>query len=387
MPPPLRRLFSSSSSAAAAQQQPKTNPTRFTYGLSASYSAKRQRLDPERNLYTYDPYVRVSKTATELRNDASVKQDRTTRPQSGQDAFFISPIAQTDAIAFGVVDGVGGWEESGVDPADFAHGLCDYMSAAARSFPNGFNSTSGLPPPKEILQLGYDKVSDDAAIEAGGSTACIATLDARGRLDVANLGDSGFIHVGPHAVRNVSDAQTHAFNTPFQLSKLPRRMIEQMALFQGGARPFHDLPADAASSTHQLRHGDVLVFATDGVWDNLSPSDALAIITPVMTAAGAWVRSGDSSSSMQVGERLARLAKLGQTGWADHEEADLTAQLALALVREAKEASLDKRRDGPFAREVQRAYPGERWHGGKADDICVVVAVAVEESAAPKAKL
>ena len=53
--------------------------------------------------------------------------------------------------------------------------------------------------------------------------------------------------------------------------------------------------------------------------------------------------------------------------------------MALAITKEAKEASLNTKRDGPFAREVQRYYPGENWHGGKADDICTVVAIAIEE--------
>jgi protein phosphatase PTC7 len=35
--------------------------------------------------------------------------------------------------------------------------------------------------------------------------------------------------------------------------------------------------------------------------------------------------------------------------------------------------------DGPFAKEVQKYYPNEDWRGGKVDDICVVVAIVVEE--------
>ena len=48
-------------------------------------------------------------------------------------------------------------------------------------------------------------------------------------------------------------------------------------------------------------------------------------------------------------------------------------------MREAKSAGLDRRREGPFAREVKQRYPQEGWEGGKPDDIAVVVCIAVEE--------
>ena len=91
-------------------------------------------------------------------------------------------------MAFGVVDGVGGWEESGVDPADFAHSLCDYMADAAARYPYGFErlpkGMNGLRP-VELLDLGYDKVMQDPAVPAGGCTACIATATTAGVLNVA----------------------------------------------------------------------------------------------------------------------------------------------------------------------------------------------------------
>lgn len=376
--PLLRRYFSSSPPTSRPNQ-----PTRFSYGLSASYSGKRQRLDPERNLYTFDPYVKVKKTATELRNGA---EDNNPRPASGQDAFFISSVGDTDSIAFGVVDGVGGWEESGVDPADFAHGLCDYMASASRAFPSGFpegfNTTVARP--EELLEIGYQHVMDDSSIAAGGSTACIATADAQGRVEVANLGDSGFIHFGLNAVRYVSPAQTHAFNTPYQLSKLPPKMLEQMALFQSGAKPFAEHPNDSAITNHQMRHGDVLVFATDGVWDNLSPQDSLEIVNRIMISTGAWVETQDG---IEVGEPLRKLSRRTAGQSSSKDDAALSALLALAITKEAKEASLNTKRDGPFAREVQRLYPAENWRGGKADDICTVVAIAIEEKTQVQSKL
>jgi len=192
-------------------------------------------------------------------------------------------------------------------------------------------------------------------------------------------------------VRYNSPPQTHAFNTPFQLSKIPPRMLLQALTF-GGAKPFSELPSDAAVTVHRLRHGDVLLLATDGVWDNLSPSDALGVVSRTMRKYGGWEEDGvdgsggSSSSSAEAGalrgSRNLRALTSQRSGVGGNEGAvanTLQAMLALAVTREAKEASLNRKRDGPFAREVQKHYPQENWHGGKADDICTVVVVAVEE--------
>lgn len=60
------------------------------------------------------------------------------------------------------------------------------------------------------------------------------------------------------------------------------------------------------------------------------------------------------------------------------QESYLPGLLAAAVMREAKVAGLDRRRNGPFAKEVKMHYPNEPWEGGKPDDIAVVIAVAVE---------
>src|SRR5207247_1701380 len=96
-----------------------------------------------------------------------------------------------------------------------------------------------------------------------------------------------------------SDPQTHAFNTPYQLSLIPPRILAQSRTF--GGTPLADLPKDANVTNHELRHGDVLIFASDGVWDNLAPQDLLRIVSRYMLAAQAWE---DSESGIRVGDRL-----------------------------------------------------------------------------------
>lgn len=360
----LRSFHSSSQSRSSTAQ--------FSYHVAASYSAKGHKFNAQANLFTGEAFNPSKSNVTDLKECKKTK-DKRHRARSGQDAFFHSQVGNTRTSAFGVADGVGGWVDSGVDPADFSHGLCEYMACAARIWPHGAKSNSLHP--KDLLQVGYDEVIDDESIIGGGSTACLAVAEPDGNVEVANLGDSGFMHLGLNAVRHFTHPQTHAFNTPYQLSKTPQRMLVQMAVF-GGPSTLSDLPKESSITHHRVRHGDVLVFATDGVWDNLSPQDALSIVSRTMLDLGAWV---EKDGALEVGDKLPKLAQVTAEGRADG--ASLQSRLATAIAKEAKETSLDTRRDGPFAKEVQKYYPDENWHGGKPDDIAAVVAVVIESPA------
>lgn len=342
----------------------------FSYHVAASYSAKGHRFNADQNVYTRDAFSPAKSEFTDLNTCKRAKNKRV-RAKSGQDAFFFSQVGTTKSTAFGVADGVGGWVESGIDPADFSHGLCEYMACAAQIWPLKSNTTSLHP--QSLLQVGYEHVLEDASIVGGGSTACLAVAEPDGSVEVANLGDSGFMHLGLNAVRHFTEPQTHAFNTPYQLSKTPQRMLVQMAVF-GGASTLSDLPKVANVTNHRVRHGDVLVFATDGVWDNLSPQDVLGIVSRNMVKLGAWV---DNDGVIEVGSGLKDLAQGDQNRKAT--TASLQAKLAVAIAKEAKETGLNQRRDGPFAKEVQKHFPGETWHGGKPDDIAAMIALVVEE--------
>jgi protein phosphatase PTC7 len=299
------------------------------------------------------------------------RKDKRTRPDSGQDAFFVSRIGETSDIALGVADGVGGWADSGVDPADFAHGFCDYVAHAAYTY----QPEEGVAPytPRSLMQRGYEDICRDESVPAGGSTACVAIAKGDGTLEVANLGDSGFVQLRLNAVHDYSEPQTHAFNTPYQLSVVPENFLRQAAAF--GGTKLRDFPKDANVTQHSLRHGDVLVFASDGVWDNLSSQDILRIVSRLMVRAGAWEHT---KGGISVGKGLAHfiLADDGKSG--AEEISNLQSFLAVGITGEAKAASTNTKVDGPFAREVQKYYPNEHWKGGKVDDICVIVAIVVE---------
>lgn len=171
---PSIRTFSSSATTFSSN-------SKFSYSISASYSDKKKPLDPSRNLYTHH-----QTGETECHVHLPLKERKLARPKSGQDSFFVSQINDSHHTALGVVDGVGGWEASGVDPADFAHSLCEYMSSAASTYPSEFRSKGSKPlHPQDLLEVGTNKVMADKTVHAGGSTACVATISSSGVLDVA----------------------------------------------------------------------------------------------------------------------------------------------------------------------------------------------------------
>jgi protein phosphatase PTC7 len=140
---------------------------------------------------------------------------------------------------------------------------------------------------------------------------------------------------------------------------IPRRMRELYG-------PMSDSPNDAHLSCHTMQHGDIVIFATDGVWDNVTNQDILRTVTSEMTASGAW--------AIEEGKGITATITSGP------EIEGVAEKISKALVAKAKSLSTNNKIDGPFAREVQRLFPNETYRGGKVDDITVLV-VGVRELA------
>ncbi|KAJ5739652.1 hypothetical protein N7533_012436 [Penicillium manginii] len=384
-----RKSFHSTARTNSSQQ------SRISYRVAVSSSGKGKRFHPLKNAYNFDPAADVLGVS----KDKNPVARRRSRPDSGEDAFFVSRIghasgpptsrdkphpdaaaaadANSEAVAFAVADGVGGWTESRVDPADFSHGLCAYMAQSALSWTQPANELR----PENLLQAGYDAIVADPAVKAGGSTASVGIALPDGRVELANLGDSGSVLLRRAAVHTYSTPQTHGFNTPYQLSIIPPRMRAQANIF-GGAF-LEDFPRDAAVTNVTMQHGDVLMLATDGVFDNLNNQDILKIVTSRMVMTGAW--TAEPGEGVGISDSLRALtAPAGVKGGREVERAEetLTLQslLAASISGEAKVASVDFRRDGPFAKEAQRYYPGDYYRGGKVDDITTLILVAVDEA-------
>ena len=164
-----RRIYST---ATPSQSLPtKASNSTFSYRIGASFSGKGRRFDPKEDVYTFE----------QSRAPNSEKDIYTGRPKSGQDAFFVSNTGNSNGMAFGVADGVGGWSDSGIDSAYFSHGMCKWMAKIAS---NGSSSEKELTP-QNLLQDAYNSLVEDGKISGGGSTACIAVGDPNGTLRVS----------------------------------------------------------------------------------------------------------------------------------------------------------------------------------------------------------
>ncbi|XP_036305237.1 protein phosphatase PTC7 homolog isoform X2 [Pipistrellus kuhlii] len=171
----------------------------------------------------------------------------------GDDACFVARHRSADVL--GVADGVGGWRDYGVDPSQFSGTLmrtCERLVKEGRFVPSN---------PIGILTTSYCELLQNKVPLLGSSTACIVVLDRTShRLHTANLGDSGFLVVRGGEVVHRSDEQQHYFNTPFQLSIAPPE-AEGVVL--------SDSPDAADSTSFDVQLGDIILTATDGLFDNM----------------------------------------------------------------------------------------------------------------------
>lgn len=98
---------------------------------------------------------------------------------AGHDWFFVNTVTATNddggggngtRVWAGVADGVGGWEDSGVDPSHFAQAV---MWHARQQTLNRFDGS-----PKEALAVAYDGVLSEKGIVAGAYTRAAARVCA-----------------------------------------------------------------------------------------------------------------------------------------------------------------------------------------------------------------
>ncbi|XP_061655448.1 protein phosphatase PTC7 homolog isoform X1 [Phyllopteryx taeniolatus] len=278
----------------------------------------------------------------------------------GDDACFIARNKSADVL--GVADGVGGWRDYGVDPSQFSATLmrtCERLVKEGRFTPSN---------PVGILTSGYYELLQNKVPLLGGtapnwlahppnssevpgsnpaflcgvcmfapclrsSTACIVVLDRRShQLHACNLGDSGFLVVRGGEVVHRSDEQQHYFNTPFQLSIAPPG-AEGVVL--------SDSPEAADSSSFDVQLGDIILTATDGLFDNM-PDYMI----------------------------LHELKKLKTTNY------DSILQTAQSIAKQAHNLAYDPNYMSPFAQFA--CDNGLNVRGGKPDDITVLLSIVAE---------
>mmetsp|Transcript_22895 Transcript_22895/g.40754 ORF Transcript_22895/g.40754 Transcript_22895/m.40754 type:complete len:337 (-) Transcript_22895:252-1262(-) len=247
----------------------------------------------------------------------------------GEDAWFISQIG---GGAIGVSDGVGGWRESGVNPGDYSK----FFMKEACAYIEG----EGSPKidPLGALAAGHDKTR-----LPGSATAVVLQLDAdASKLIGANLGDSGFSVIRNGKVVFQSEPLQHFFDCPYQFGACPE-FVE-----------LTDSPTDAQEYKLSVKPGDVVVMASDGLWDNCF-SDEIASIVDI-----------NGNDLEKAAAQLAKLARM-------HAEDE---QFESPYINAAVEEGINL----PWWEQLlkMRFVDGKlrlgRLTGGKMDDITVVVA-------------
>ncbi|XP_063592221.1 protein phosphatase PTC7 homolog [Penaeus indicus] len=224
----------------------------------------------------------------------------------------------------GVADGVGGWRAWGIDPGEFSNSL---MRVSERLVRTGSYTASD---PAAIIARAYYELLENKTHILGSSTACVVVLQGEaGQLYSANIGDSGFLVVRDGSVVHRSQEQQHYFNTPFQLSLPPPGTNAQV---------LSDRPESAETREFSVKEGDVLMVATDGVFDNL----------PDSTIVKEMVKVQGSTDLL------------------------LLQQAANSIAQQARKLAFDEDYMSPFARNAREN--GINAIGGKPDDITVVLA-------------
>uniref|UniRef100_A0A7N0R8Z4 PPM-type phosphatase domain-containing protein n=1 Tax=Kalanchoe fedtschenkoi TaxID=63787 RepID=A0A7N0R8Z4_KALFE len=222
----------------------------------------------------------------------------------GEDAYFIA-----GETWFGVADGVGQWSLEGIDAGLYAHEL---MENCRRIVSDG-----GCPPttnPKEVICR-----SAAEAVLPGSATILVSYFDGQ-VLHAANIGDTGFIIVRNGNVSDRSSATVHDFHFPHQIQKGcdPMEFVEWYEI--------------------ELDEGDVIIAATDGLFDNMYEQEIASIATKSL------------KFNMNPEE------------------------VAAILAVKSQEIGRSTSTRSPFADAAQAAgYAG--YTGGKLDDVTVIVSV------------
>ena len=289
--------------------------------------------------------------------------------------FYLNACSHT--AYFGVADGVGSWREYGIDPREFSHALMHESKNVIQEIlqtdthensEDIIHKVSSV----EVLAQAYQRVKDSNII--GSSTACVAVFDGkRHQLHFSNLGDSGVIvlrHIDssvagalkrnrtqPRLERTsdlriafVSQQQLRSFNHPYQLGFTginSSNTSEESTSFK--------CPLDSCTSSIHVRKGDVILLATDGLFDNVDMDDIVSVVL-------AWETKQKQNKSLN-----------------NNSNSNSNIQeLAKDLAWLARERSLDDTVDSPFA--ILAKENDIMWSGGMPDDCTVIAMHVVEES-------
>ncbi|KAL4588511.1 hypothetical protein LXL04_001402 [Taraxacum kok-saghyz] len=223
----------------------------------------------------------------------------------GDDAYFVA-----SSKWLGVASGVTQWSLEGTDPGVYAQEL---MRTCKDIVLNNTSSVA-LTNPVDLLCRGVKETN-----MSGSSNILIANFSGQA-LHVANIGDTGFIIIRHGSVYKKSSPLLHEFHFALQLEHRddPLQLVEEYII--------------------ELEEGDIVVSATDGLFDNLYEKEIAMVV----------------SKSLQAGMKPEEVAKV--------------------LGTRAQEVGRSAFVRSPFSDAAQAAgYTG--YSGGKPDKVAVIVSL------------
>jgi protein phosphatase PTC7 len=288
-----------------------------------------------------------------------------TAENCGEDACFFS--AQERAlydryISFGVSGSVGGWATLGLDPSVFSKALC---VGALHAFIEAIEP----PRPLDLMKKGYEDVVRGGDKNAGGSTALYCVLDqVAGRLETANLGDSGYLIIRNGTIIFRSEAQFHSFSDPFQLYLSPSWKERQ------NVKRVFDCD-DSFVASHNVEPGDVIILGTYGLFANMFDDDILYETESFLDIF--YSQHPKYLATFQARRGMKTLPSIFEESSLNEDLRLTMINLSSSLTEKAKSFASYKRRAQPVSNLVKKS--GSTFKGGYNGDI-TVVAVYVHPS-------
>ncbi|KAI3789013.1 hypothetical protein L2E82_01797 [Cichorium intybus] len=227
----------------------------------------------------------------------------------GDDAYFMS-----SSKWLGVANGVSQWSFEGTDPGVYAQELMRTCEEIVLNTTNASITNS-----VDLLCRCVKETN-----MSGSSNILIANFDGQA-LHVANIGDTGFLIIRHGAVYKKSSPLLHEFHFALQVEDRddPLQLVEEYTI--------------------ELEEGDIVVSATDGLFDNLYEPEIAMVV----------------SKSLQAGMKPEEVANV--------------------LATRAQEVGRSAYVRSPFSDAAQAAgYTG--YTGGKQDNVAVIVSLVENRS-------
>lgn len=266
----------------------------------------------------------------------------------GEDASFIH------RRALGVFDGVGSWAQDGIDAGKYSKQLASLTEVLYHSKDN-----------TSIVQSLSGAVSRNSY--KGSCTACVAEMKEDSLCGI-NVGDSGLLVVRNGRIVYATKEQCHGFNYPFQVS------FENQEDLQSGEQ-----------FRIAMKKGDVVVLASDGLWDNVYKNEIVKVVKKHASQWRAVKQMGTHGPENKPASAAFQNAVISRDvleRWpasGEHVSGGRLQELVFDLAGHACSVAHSKSRSSPFAVKSKEAHH-QSHHGGKLDDITIVVATVVSSS-------